>query len=545
MFVLALLTSVVLRAFSAQAEMVDNFKGCERFFYKQTKPGGMDQNTKEICQKYKKEESITLHSYYATLYSPRHRIPLYSAYTFDPNSSSGDRRKDIWHVEPQISDYQIEHMVLEKDLRNLKLDKDRIKEFQAMTSDYLGTGYDRGHLNPSSFQSCDGRTATFTLTNAAPMDPCFNRIHWYKWENSLKKYLKGQLELDGSSATAYIVTGTVPDANKRIPEEETSDDPLRVTVPSHIWTAVCYKHHTDDTKSLSFSYMAKNQPEEFDINLMSVSNLNNELSRLYGTGRPVKIFVGNCFEDNYKLKKLREDIEKLMNPPGNQIVKMNPDMQNTFGAVKRAASWSGRQSSKNFRVSQMTVKLAFNNMSTYFSVAEDLKVLAGSACLITHAKPLKIAHDELRKREVSEGTDAVECLLVPENRMTAVDGSGGKTKLFCSTSCLYNDEVKGYRCESGKDQKPCSPQYSLITVNGEKCMDGHPCATYGYDYYWCWTSMSIEIFGPACQWDYCSPPLWGSKAKNGKYCRDNHACAKYGSSYTWCYTDDEGNWDYC
>ncbi|RXN11470.1 endonuclease domain-containing 1 -like protein [Labeo rohita] len=200
------------------------------------------------------------------------------------------------------------------------------KENQAISDDYSETGYDRAHLNPNSFQCSEGRRSMFTLTNAAPMDACFNRNQWAKWEKTLRIFLRDRLRSDGDSATAYIVTGTVPDPNLRIPQSEISEEPERVTVPSHIWTAVCYKHSSDDI-------------------------------------------------------------------------------------------------------------------------------------------------------------------------------------------------------------------YSLITYKGEKCLDDYPCAKYGKDFYWC-----KKISGG---WDYCSPPLWRSKAKNGKYCRSDHACAKYGYGHMWCYTSEGGFADCC
>ncbi|RXN32625.1 endonuclease domain-containing 1 -like protein [Labeo rohita] len=284
MFVLGLVTYIVLRAFSAQAKVVTSFNECNEFFYKATEPRGLDQSAKRICQNLQYGGF-----YYATLYTVPQRIPLYSAYTFDSTCSNSAGRTDIWHIEPQISqpESQNEHMVLEKD-SNVSI----IKENQAISSDYSDTGYDRGHLNPNSFQCNEGRTATFTLTNAAPMDACFNCVHWNSWESTLRKFLKNKLASDPGLATAYIVTG---------------------------------------------------------------------------------------------------------------------------------------------------------------------------------------------QRQIT-----------------------------------------------------CSPQYSLITVKGKRCLDDHPCATYSYDYYWCKTDHGYI----KDDWDYCSPPLWHSKAKNGKYCRSNHACAKYGESQPWCYTDD-------
>ncbi|KAL0152195.1 hypothetical protein M9458_051918, partial [Cirrhinus mrigala] len=96
MFVLGLFTCVLLSAFSAQAKVVTSFDECKEFFYKDTEPGGMDQNAKKICQK------LQFDSYhYATLYSVHHRIPLYSAYKFDPDCSNTAGRTYNWHVEPQ------------------------------------------------------------------------------------------------------------------------------------------------------------------------------------------------------------------------------------------------------------------------------------------------------------------------------------------------------------------------------------------------------------------------------------------------------------
>uniref|UniRef100_A0A673N0C1 Uncharacterized protein n=1 Tax=Sinocyclocheilus rhinocerous TaxID=307959 RepID=A0A673N0C1_9TELE len=304
-----------------------------------------------------------------------------------------------------------------------------------------------------------------------------------------------------------------------------------VSVPSHIWTAVCYKHDTDNSKSLSFGYMGRNHPAEPDIRLMSVSDLNDQLSRLYS------------------------ELSRTL----NKADQMSSGMRDTYLAVKRTFS-SDSTPEKKVKVNENTGKMSFDSMSTYYKVAEDVNVFTGSTCLITYAKPqVRKMHDELRKREVSAGPDAVECQLVPEKQKTAADGSlcssvtesddscqcdtGGETKPCCSSPCLYLDGIKGYRCYSDQKLIECSPPYSLITVNGDRCLDDYPCATYGEDYYWCWTTYNPYFLD--FEWDYCSPPLKYSKAKNGKYCHSNHACAKYGSKYTWCYTDDEGKYDKC
>ncbi|RXN07719.1 endonuclease domain-containing 1 -like protein [Labeo rohita] len=233
MFLLCLLTCFALSNFNVQAKVVKSFNECNQFFYKGKEPQGMNQNAKKICQKLQYDDFL-----YATLYSTFNKIPLYSAYKFDPKCSA----------EP-------DYMILEG-ADELKNKKEKIKNTQAISSDYEQTGFDRGHLYPNSFQ---------------------------------------------------------------------------------------------------------------------------------------------CGEDR-------------------------------------------------------------------------------------------------------------------------------------------KDQLKGYRCYSGETQIQCSPQYSLITAEGNRCRDDHPCATYGKDYYWCFTDKE--------SWQYCSPPLWGSRAKDGKYCRSDYACAKYNKTNPWCYTDDK-NWSYC
>ncbi|XP_051740632.1 uncharacterized protein LOC127507506 isoform X1 [Ctenopharyngodon idella] len=528
MFVPALLICIVLRALCAQAKVADDFE-CKEFFYKKTEPGGMDQKAKKICQ-----HMASFGPFYATLYSVHHRIPLYSAYKFDPQCSDDSGRTNIWHLEPQISKplgHALYYMVHET-----QDNKNTYKGNQAISDDYSDTGYDRGHLNPNSFQCSEGRTATYTLTNAAPMDACFKRNQWRKWEKNLRSFLRDTLSSDSGAATAFIVTGTVPNAHLRIPQKEISDDPERVTVPSHIWTAVCYEHRLDNRKSFSFGYIGENKPEG-DISLMSVSDLNRQIKNLYRQHSEISIFVDDCFGDNNKLDKVKAEFQTLINL--NQGVQMISAIQNTYLAVK--SSIGSDSIPENKVKGKMTLKLAFDSMSTYHNVVENLKVSIGSACLITLV------------RDISGVSDAVECLLVPEKQKTAADGSqclsvsessnscqcntGGKIKHCCSTPCLYQDKLNSYRCYSGQTLIKCSPRYSLITYKGHRCKDDHPCATYGGNNYWCRTI--------AGSWDYCSPPLWKSKAINGKYCRNNHACAKYGSGSTWCYTDNKGNYGSC
>uniref|UniRef100_A0A3Q1JJJ2 Uncharacterized protein n=1 Tax=Anabas testudineus TaxID=64144 RepID=A0A3Q1JJJ2_ANATE len=200
-------------------EVVNSFNGCSDFFYKNEEPSGFDQNAIKICQKLRNRY------FYATLYSTYHRIPLYSAYKFDYHCRKNKEARPSGNCEN-------------------KYQSNSIKNSQAINADYARSGYDRGHLSPNSFQCNEGREVTFTLTNSAPMVGRFNRVHWRKWESAVRKLLEKQ----DPSGTAYLVTGTVPDLN-------------RVTVPSHVWTAVCYYNEIKRDKSFSFGFIGENDQD--------------------------------------------------------------------------------------------------------------------------------------------------------------------------------------------------------------------------------------------------------------------------------------------
>lgn len=418
-------------------------------------------------------------------------------------------------------------MMLEGD-EKLKNKEDKLKKTQAIDRDYDETGYDRGHLYPNSFQCGDDREVTFTLTNAVPMDACFNRIHWKVWEGYLLSFLKDSLKInndeahsdsksdsdsnsdsDNEKASAYIITGTVPGKDK-IPKSG-NRDLRRVTVPSLIWTAVCYEHKDPD-KSFSFGYIGVNQPE-FNIQIMSVSKMNEELSK--PSKSPVKIFHDDCFSNKPASEEAKNQFLNRIKLPEHHRLQMSKSAQNTFLAVQDLIS-SG---SKDPTITDLTATLNYGSSSSHLASTETMKKKVKSACVVTAAKKRRTS--DKQKRDVSDGSESIECRLVPEKSVdgkTSADGSPcnrfvdngykctcstqeGKSISCCSTPCLYQDQLKGYRCYSGKTQIVCSPQYSLITAKGNRCRDDHPCATYGKDYYWCFIDSK--------SWEYCSPPAVG------------------------------------
>ncbi|RVE60989.1 hypothetical protein OJAV_G00166260 [Oryzias javanicus] len=520
MILLAVLTVALWATQPTGAEVVDTFIYCSEYFYKGKPPGGFDQNAKKICQK-------TYYSgyYFATLYSTSHRIPLYSAYTFSFACNNQEGRKSgNWFIEPQLSqdeDPNFSDMAYMKSYSSR--DSDNIKVKQAIDEDYKHTGYDRGHLNPNSFQCNDGRGATFTLTNSVPMDACFNRVHWKDWEAAVI----GILQQQDSAGTAYLVTGAVPSPNKKIPKQgifDSSDerDFNRVTVPSHIWTAVCYIHPVDPEESFSFGFIGVNVPHG-SIQVKTIEDLTSHLSSRYNNNN-LKIFEDDCTFQTQK-RKSEKVVKKLHNtvqqPMGNRLT-MTPDVMNTLHTALSLSDDEGaRYPAKRVKITDIKVDFFYDSVQTWLRGMEIMKLTSGLACLLStpFAGPVR---DELRrKRQTSE---ELVCRIAPE----VLEG--------CATSCLFQDVAKDYYCSTGSMTVACSPTYSDIAVDGQRCKSDHTCGHHGqYDYYWCNTDSS---------WQYCSPPLPLGKTSSGKFCTAKRNCAKYGSSNFWCNLDD-GSWDYC
>jgi endonuclease G, mitochondrial len=108
------------------------------------------------------------------------RTPLWSAEYLDPariEAARQQRRVNSFHADP-----------------NLPYDE------RAELSDYVRSGYDRGHLSPSGDQpSPQAQAESFTLANIAPQNPGLNRGPWEELETSVRE-LALQRPL-------YVITG--------------------------------------------------------------------------------------------------------------------------------------------------------------------------------------------------------------------------------------------------------------------------------------------------------------------------------------------------
>ncbi|XP_069482637.1 endonuclease domain-containing 1 protein-like [Ambystoma mexicanum] len=229
--------------------------GCAKFFFKGTEPssGLVPKSAAWICQRYGNQY------HFATLYDRKNRIPVYSAYIYQPGPGS---RAD-WLIEPQLVDISYNKSM---DIEfSTKIDRNKLEESQAVSSDYKQSSqtYDRGHLNPSLHHSIqNSKTATFTLTNIVPQHNKLNQGSWNLYEDKMMKN-----KTAGCDQT-FVLVGAVSGG------QFISNG--RVNVPSHIWTAACC---LQSGGLKAWAAIAENS-EKNEVMVTSVGEVEEQISKL-------------------------------------------------------------------------------------------------------------------------------------------------------------------------------------------------------------------------------------------------------------------------
>jgi endonuclease G, mitochondrial len=98
--------------------------------------------------------------------------------------------------------------------------------YKVKSTDYNGSGYDRGHMTPSADRdnSPENQSATFFMTNILPQAPDNNRGPWEKLESYSRELVKQGRELyivAGSYGTKGTIGGTTGRTEKIVVPEST------------------------------------------------------------------------------------------------------------------------------------------------------------------------------------------------------------------------------------------------------------------------------------------------------------------------------------
>ena len=121
------------------------------------------------------------HRYYTLSYSSTHRQAEYSYYYLSPESiRGGQARTDDFRIDPKV------------------------KSNPVKSTDYQGSGYDRGHLCPAADMALNltAMSETFYMSNMSPMAASFNRGIWSRLEDWVREEALGNGGL-------YVVTGPI------------------------------------------------------------------------------------------------------------------------------------------------------------------------------------------------------------------------------------------------------------------------------------------------------------------------------------------------
>ena len=128
-----------------------------------------------------------------------------------------------------------------------------------LSTDYLGSGFDRGHLSPAGDNTCSGKSAmdeSFFYTNMAPQYPGLNRGQWKALEDETR-------QLSRSLDSIHVEAGCVGEIKKI----------KTISVPSYCWKIIKIQK-TGEIRAYSF----KNVPEKsksITEHLVTVDSVNN------------------------------------------------------------------------------------------------------------------------------------------------------------------------------------------------------------------------------------------------------------------------------
>ena len=152
-----------------------SFDACAGLF-----PGGVPIDIRTIDQRWKPHALCA--SNYAVIYSGLTKTPLLVVERLSRAQLSDaldESRTDEFFHDPRVP-----------------------KDERAELSDYVGTGFDRGHMAPAADMPNQAAMAqSFALTNMVPQDPHNNRKVWSKVESDTRKYARR------ASGDVFVFTG--------------------------------------------------------------------------------------------------------------------------------------------------------------------------------------------------------------------------------------------------------------------------------------------------------------------------------------------------
>ncbi len=150
------------------------------------------------------------------------------------------------HEQPDWVAYEITKTEANTDRKrcNCFYEDDKILTESATPEDYVGTGFDKGHLSPAAANNISDSVnkESFLMSNMSPQLPSFNRGIWAKLEKHIRDLLKKD---DINFDKIYVVTGPVFTNNLG------KIGANKVTIPGYFYKALL-RFEDDKIKTIGF-----------------------------------------------------------------------------------------------------------------------------------------------------------------------------------------------------------------------------------------------------------------------------------------------------
>lgn len=134
-----------------------------------------------------------------------------------------------------------------------------LKQLSDVGADYIGSGFDRGHLSPAADNRCGNKhmEESFYFTNMAPQRPGLNRGQWKEVEEWTR-------ELVRTHGSVFVQAGCVGEERKV----------KRLSIPTHCWKVITVEK-TNQVTAFVFRNMADKSPtkEQHIVPIDSVRKL--------------------------------------------------------------------------------------------------------------------------------------------------------------------------------------------------------------------------------------------------------------------------------
>ncbi len=153
------------------------------------------------------------------------------------------------------------------------------QHLRATSSDYSGSGFDRGHLCPAAdCQTQKSMQDSFVLSNIVPQVPALNRGYWKKLEKHVRDLTKSNQAVHVFTGPLYLSTKG-RDGKRYVKYQVIGKSD--VAVPTHFFMLIFIEQSTD--KMLGAAYIVPNKAIDPNTPLKKFTSSVEEVEKASGT----------------------------------------------------------------------------------------------------------------------------------------------------------------------------------------------------------------------------------------------------------------------